>query len=103
MLAVIANRGGNVLRDAPAEFGATRIRDDTRSALEILAHINDVLYWGLTKIQGNAVLNERPAGVWCEQLDDFYDLLERFDETLRSIDDLPCSPARSRSCEETSE
>ncbi|MBT8487016.1 MAG: hypothetical protein KJO43_15670 [Phycisphaerae bacterium] len=94
MLAVIAYRGGNVLRNAPADFGATRIRDDTRSAVEILAHINDVLYWGLTKVQGDPVLNERPAGKWRQQLDDFYDLLARFDETLRSMDELPCSPAR---------
>ena len=52
MLAVIAYRGGKVLRDAPEGFGITRVRDDTRSAVEILSHINDVLQWGVESAGG---------------------------------------------------
>ena len=94
MLAVIAYRGGKVLRDAPEVFGNTRIREDTRSAVEILAHINDVLQWGLTAAQGKQEWEEHPPGEWDDQVVRFFDVLRRFDEALISTDEIPCSAER---------
>ena len=94
MLATIAYRGGKVLRDAPTEFGATRIRHDTRSAVEILAHINDVLHSGRTRVQGEHVWAEQPPGEWSDQVERFFDELGRFDDALKSADHLPCSAQR---------
>lgn len=94
MLAVIAYRGGKVLRDAPEGFGITRVREDTRSAVEILAHINDVLQWGLTAVQGNQEWQEQPQGEWPDLVDRFFDVLMRFDDALSSTDELPCSAER---------
>ena len=94
MLAVIAYRGGKVLRDAPADFGQARVRRDTRSAVEILVHINDVLQWGITAVQGNMVWVQQPPGEWCDQVDRIFDLLGRFNEALSSTDDLQCSATR---------
>lgn len=94
MLVAIAYRGGKVLRDAPAGFGKTRLRHDTRSAVEILAHINDVLQSGRTRVQGDHVWAEQPPGEWCDQVDRFFDELGRFDQALKSTNHLPCSAQR---------
>ncbi|MCH8822028.1 MAG: hypothetical protein IH984_00845 [Planctomycetes bacterium] len=94
MLAVIAYRGGKVLRHAPDGFGITRVREDTRSAVEILSHINDTLQWGLTAVQGKQEWQEQAHGEWPAQVDRFFDVLKRFDEALKSTDELPCSAER---------
>ena len=94
MLSVIAYRGGKVLRDVPEGFGNTRVRDDTRSADEILAHINDVLHWGLTAAQGNQQWQGQHSGEWQVQVERFFDVLKQFDEALSLTGELPCSAER---------
>ncbi len=94
LLAVIAYRGGKVLRDAPEGFGNTRVREDTRSAVEILSHINDTLQWGLTAVKGKQEWKEQAPGEWRDQVDRFFDVLKRFDDELKQVDDLPCSAER---------
>lgn len=94
MLAVIAYRGGKVLRDAPDGFGNTRVREDTRSAVEILAHINDVLQWGLTAVKDTQEWHKPPLDEWRDQVDRFFEVLKRFDEAIKSTDELPCSAER---------
>lgn len=94
MLAVIAYRGGKVLRDAPPDIADLRVRHDTRSAIEILSHINDVLKWGWSAADGNQVWEEHPLGEWDGQVARFHDLLGRFDETLNATTELPCEAER---------
>lgn len=94
MLAVIAYRGGKVLRAAPDGFGNTRVREDTRSAVESLSHINDTLQWGLTAVHADQQWQEQPHGEWCDQVDRFFDVLKRFDDELKQINELPCSAER---------
>lgn len=94
LLAVIAYRGGKVLRGAPEGFGNVRVREDTRSAVEILVHINDVLLWGLTAVQGKQQWNEQVPGEWCDQVDRFFDVLKLFDDELKQVDELSCSVER---------
>jgi len=46
-LATLAYRGDKVLRDAPGDFAAFRVGPTSRTPIEILAHVGDLLDWGL--------------------------------------------------------
>jgi hypothetical protein len=83
-LATLAYRGGKVLRAAPADFGAFRIGPTSRSPVEILGHICDVLDWGLTMAEGEQRWTETRSAVWQEQVDRFFEALTAFDDYLAS-------------------
>ena len=48
-LATLAYRAAKPLRDAPPMFAAFRAAPGTRTAVEILAHMGDLLDWALGK------------------------------------------------------
>jgi len=50
--ATVSYRGGKVVRGASADFGTFRIGESTRTPVEILAHIGDLLDWGCNMAQG---------------------------------------------------
>jgi len=52
-LATVAYRGGKVVRDAPPSFATFQPGDETRSPEAILAHIGDLLDWGLSLAKGS--------------------------------------------------
>ena len=47
-LATVAYRGGKTVRNAPAEFSKFQAGPSSRTAGQILAHIGDLLDWGLS-------------------------------------------------------
>jgi len=79
LLAVIAYRGGKTLRDAPASF----FKHDTgngKTPLVILAHIGDLMEWGLRITRGEPKWTEAtPAAPEAE--------IRRFHATLAAYDD----------------
>ncbi|MFG0258640.1 MAG: hypothetical protein ACF8GE_12125 [Phycisphaerales bacterium JB043] len=79
VLATVAYRGGNVLRNAPADFESTRVHQDTRSAIEILSHINEVLRFCLARIDENRQAACECDEDWGEQVRCFYELLRAID------------------------
>jgi hypothetical protein len=93
-LATIAYRGGNVLRSAPADFGTFRIAPASRSPVEILGHICDVLDWGLSMAEGEQRWPDTRSSVWQEQVDRFFKALAAFDEYLASDRELGFPAAR---------
>ena len=52
MIATLAYRGGKALRGAPDGFAQFRAGETTRTPGEILAHIGDLLDWGLSLAKG---------------------------------------------------
>jgi hypothetical protein len=46
-LATLAYRGGKAVRGAPPEFAEFKASPTTRTPGEILAHVGDLLDWGL--------------------------------------------------------
>lgn len=86
-VATLAYRGGKTLRGAPPEFAAARCAAGTRSAAEILAHVGDLLDWGLALAQGRRSWNDSTPLPWDDEVVRFYAALARFDEYLAS--DLP--------------
>lgn len=51
-LATLAYRGGKAIRNAPASFATYGAPDTARTPLKILAHIGDLVDWGLSMADG---------------------------------------------------
>ncbi len=83
-LATLAYRGGKVLRDAPEDFATFRVGTSTRTPAEILAHINDVLDWGLSIARGQTTWREEAPRPWSEERHRFHASLANLDEFLAS-------------------
>ncbi|HEX4561680.1 MAG TPA: hypothetical protein VH113_07605 [Gemmatimonadales bacterium] len=87
-LATLAYRGAKAFRDAPDGFSDFRAAPGSRSAGEILAHIGDLLDWGLALAKGRHQWKQSPVLPWVEGVARFHTALERFDTALGSDDGL---------------
>ena len=83
-LATLAYRGGKTLRGAPAGFTDFRPAPGSRSAGEILAHIGDLLDWGLSMARGKQAWNDSKPRSWDEDTARFFAALKAFDGYLAS-------------------
>ncbi len=83
-LATLAYRGGKVLRGAPNSFFEYRCGQDLRQPIDILAHIGDLLDWGLSMAVGNQKWKETKPALWEEQVERFFLALKVFDDYLAS-------------------
>ncbi len=83
-VATLAYRGGKTLREAPAEFGTVRIGDKTRTPVEILAHIGDLLDWALGLAKGQHIWNDSPPQPWEQEVTHFFSALQQLDVYLAS-------------------
>ena len=87
-LATLAYRGAKAFRDAPPGFADVRAGPGSRSAGEILAHIGDLLDWGVSLAGGHHAWKEAPVLPWAEGVARFHTSLERFDSVLAGPDGL---------------
>jgi hypothetical protein len=86
-VATLAYRGAKVLRGAPESFANLRFTDSSRTPLEILAHIGDLLDWALSSARGAQVWKQSPPQAWELEVARFFAALQAFDARLAS--DLP--------------
>lgn len=93
-VATLAYRGGKVLRGAPSSFASLRIGEKTRTPVEILAHIGDLLDWTLWLAKGEHRWNNTVPQVWDREVARFFDSLARFDALLASTEPLASSPEK---------
>jgi hypothetical protein len=91
-LATLAYRGGKALRGACPEFGSFRAGDTTRTPVEILAHMGDLLDWGTRMVTGEYRFTEATPLPWDEEVERWFSCLARFDEALAAADER-CFPA----------
>jgi hypothetical protein len=91
-LATLAYRGGKTLRDAAADFPTFRASAATRTPLEILSHIGDLLQWALSIAKGKEAWAKVEPKPWDEEVERFFASLKQFDEYLASAEPLSCSP-----------
>jgi hypothetical protein len=87
-LATLAYRGGKVLRDAPEGFGDFGAGEGTRTPLQILAHVGDLLNWLLSQAQGQERWSEDTQDSWEGQVARFYTGLAALDSFLASDEPL---------------
>ena len=91
-LATLAYRGGKTLRGASADFAQFRAGENTRTPLEILAHIGDLMEWALSIARGKEEWKKSNSGTWDQEVARFFASLQKFDDYLASAAPLGCSP-----------
>jgi hypothetical protein len=83
-LATLAYRGDKAVRGAPARVAKFRASPTTRTPAEILAHVGDLLEWGVSLANGRHVWHDSRPLTWKREVDRFFTLLRRFDRRLAS-------------------
>jgi hypothetical protein len=83
-LATLAYRGGKAIRNAPASFADYRCSESSRTPVEILAHIGDLLDWGLTIAEGRQTWQTSAPLAWEKERERFFAALKKFDDYLAS-------------------
>jgi hypothetical protein len=82
LLATLAYRGGKVIRDAPERFGKQSAGEGSRTAVEILAHMCDVLSWGTSLASGHQAWDPQEVDNWHATVERFHRELAAFDAAL---------------------
>jgi len=87
-LATLAYRGGKALRGAPASFEGFATGENPRTPAQILAHMGDLMDWGLSIASGQqAWKDSQPLG-WDAEVARFFAAVKKFDEFLTSAEPL---------------
>jgi hypothetical protein len=85
-LATLAYRGGKAVRGAPDSFASFHLAATSRTPVQILAHIGDLLDWALSLAVGKEAWKESPPLAWPDEVSRFYDGLARLDAQLEAQD-----------------
>ncbi len=91
-LATLAYRGGKTLRDTDNGFATFGAGQSTRTPLEILAHIGDLLQWALSIARGKEAWTKADTRTWDREVERFFAALQEFDQYLASAEPLAVSP-----------
>jgi len=83
-LATLAYRCGKTLRNAPAGFAEFQAGNGARTPAQILAHIGDLMDWGLSMANGEKKWNDSKPLPWGEEVNRFFTALKKFDDYLAS-------------------
>jgi hypothetical protein len=90
-VATLAYRGGKAVRNAPTGFAEFRGCPAGRTAGQILAHLGDLLDWGLSIVQGKQSWKNSEPLPWDKETDRFFAALKSFDDYLASTEPLHAS------------
>jgi hypothetical protein len=93
-VATVAYRGGKALRGAADGFAEFQVGKGSRTPGEILAHISDVLDWGLTLAKGSEKYHVADSLPWDKASRRFFASLEALDVYLASDAPVACSPEK---------
>ena len=83
-LATLAYRGGKAIRGAPDGFSSFTCGSGCRSAGQILAHVGDLLDWGLSTVSGKEKWNVSSIQSWDGEVRRFHASLGALDAYLAS-------------------
>lgn len=81
-VATLAYRAAKVLRDAPDGFPDHRLAPSSRTPLEILGHLCDLMNWAEKMARGEYVWAPEPPLDWPSACDRFFRALATLDDTL---------------------
>jgi len=83
-VATLAYRGAKAARGAPASFADFKASPTSRTPLEILNHIGDLLDWVLSQARGQEKWPDPTFLPWDQEVARFHAALARYDEYLAS-------------------
>lgn len=91
-VATLAYRGAKAVRGAPDSFAAFKASETTRTPVQILAHVGDLLDWALSIAKGKETWNNSEPLSWDKEIERFHLALKSFDDYLASDAELnaPC-------------
>ncbi|HEV2288200.1 MAG TPA: hypothetical protein VGR81_04530 [Candidatus Acidoferrales bacterium] len=90
-LATLAYRAGKALRGAPENFAEFRVSETTRTPGQILAHLCDLIDWGVSMATGKEEWHNSAPMPWAQGSERFFAALKKFDDCLAS-DSSPNAP-----------
>jgi len=83
-LATIAYRGGKAIRDTGPSFAGYGAAETSRTPAKILAHIGDLMNWGLAMADGRREWFDSLPLPWEQECERFFAALKKFDDYLAS-------------------
>ena len=81
-VATLAYRAEKVLRDPPDGFASMRLSPSSRSALDIVSHLGDLMEWGERMARGEYLWEARPSGEWSVACDRFFESVKALDAAI---------------------
>ena len=84
LLATLAYRAAKVLRDVPIEFGRFEAGPSARRPVQIVAHMGDLMSWGISLARGEHVWKAEGSGDWNIEVNRFFDRLAGLDQALET-------------------
>jgi hypothetical protein len=93
-VATVAYRGAKTFRDAPGDFAAFRIKPNSRTPVEIVAHMGDLFDWALSMAKAEEVWRESVPLHWDEEVARFYASVKEFDAFLAGPSTIEASLGR---------
>jgi hypothetical protein len=91
-LATLAYRAQKVLNEAPAGFADHRAAPSSRTPLEIVNHLGDLMDWGSRMAQGDYKWLADPQPDWTSACDRFFRGTAAFDASIAASDFTVYSP-----------
>lgn len=82
MAATLAYRAAKVLRDAPPDFATRSFGDATRQPVKIVAHMGDLMTWGVSIANGGYAWKPAGGNDWKTEVDRFFNGLAELDAVL---------------------
>jgi hypothetical protein len=80
-LATLAYRAGKILRSAPADFENFSAAAGTRTPVQILAHMGDLLDWAAGLAGGRNEFHESGPLPWDQEVERFFSALATLDSS----------------------
>lgn len=93
-VATLAYRGCKAIRGASDAFGAFHAAEDTRTPVQILAHIGDLLDWALSTVRGQQQWRNSAPLPWHDEVRRFFTALAALDDYLASDSPLHDTPEK---------
>lgn len=84
VVATLAYRAAKVLRDVPDGFGTASFGTTTRIPVQIVAHMADLMAWGVTIARADYKWTAGGSGDWQAEVQRFFDELAALDAQLAS-------------------
>ncbi len=91
-LATLAYRASKVLRNVPPGFADARISPTSRTPLQLVGHLGDLLDWACAMANGKWTWGANSVGEWNAEVDRFFAALAKLDERLAAEEPLGHPP-----------
>jgi hypothetical protein len=93
-LATLAYRGGKAVRNAPEGFAVFHVDEGVRAPGQILAHIGDLMDWGLSIAMGTRTWHDSKPLAWEKEVERFFAAVKKFDDYLASNEPVNSTPEK---------